>query len=104
MLWTKLLTPTLSCRERAQAKEVVYGWTRGQSCPDYGRWGYERHRSSYSAQAGSAGCGLALTDLQRPPEDLPPGEIKTQWRGIDSVAEEVEAHGRRCLRVWCDLQ
>src|SRR5215813_10948239 len=41
----------------AQAKEVVYGWTGEQSCPDYGRWGYERHRSGYSTQAGSAGCG-----------------------------------------------
>ena len=49
------------------------------------------------------GAQIALTDVQRPSEDLPPGEIKTQWRGIDSVAEEVEAHGRRCLRVWCDL-
>jgi NAD(P)-dependent dehydrogenase (short-subunit alcohol dehydrogenase family) len=49
------------------------------------------------------GVHLALTDVQRPSEDLPPGEIKTQWRGIDSVAEEVETHGRLCLRVWCDL-
>jgi len=49
------------------------------------------------------GAHLALTDVQRSPEDLPPGEIRTQWRGIDSVAAEVEAHGRRCLRVWCDL-
>src|SRR3989442_10661562 len=49
------------------------------------------------------GAHLALTDVQRPPEDLPPGEIRTQWRGIDSVAAEVETHGRRCLRVWCDL-
>src|SRR5437773_11389565 len=49
------------------------------------------------------GADIALTDLQRPPEELPPGEIRTQWRGIASVAEEVEALGRRCLRVWCDL-
>ncbi|MBM3226987.1 MAG: SDR family NAD(P)-dependent oxidoreductase, partial [Candidatus Tectomicrobia bacterium] len=49
------------------------------------------------------GADIALTDLQRPPEDLPPGEVRLQWRGIDSVAEEVEALGRRCLRVWCDL-
>ena len=49
------------------------------------------------------GAHIALTDVQRSSEDLPPGEIRTQWRGIDSVAAEVEAHGRRCLRVWCDL-
>ena len=49
------------------------------------------------------GVDIALTDLQRAAEDLPPGEVRRQWRGIDSVAEEVEALGRRCLRVWCDL-
>ena len=49
------------------------------------------------------GADMALTDLQRAAEDLPPGEVRRQWRGIDSVAEEVEALGRRCLRVWCDL-
>src|SRR6266849_9889247 len=49
------------------------------------------------------GADLALTDVQRPPEDLPPGEVRQQWRSIASVAEEVEALGRRCLRVWCDL-
>ncbi len=49
------------------------------------------------------GADIALTDVQRSPEDLPPGEVRRQWRGIDSVAEEVEARGRRCLRVWCDL-
>src|SRR6266516_3965201 len=49
------------------------------------------------------GAHIALTDVQRSSEDLPPGELRTQWSGIDSVAAEVEAHGRRCLRVWCDL-
>jgi NAD(P)-dependent dehydrogenase (short-subunit alcohol dehydrogenase family) len=49
------------------------------------------------------GADIALTDVQRTPEDLPPGEVRRQWHGIDSVAEEVEALGRSCLRVWCDL-
>jgi len=49
------------------------------------------------------GADVALTDLQRAAEDLPPAEVRTQWRGIDSVAQEVEAGGRRGLRVWCDL-
>ncbi len=49
------------------------------------------------------GADIALTDVQRPPEDLPPGEVRRQWRGLESVAEEVEALGRRCQRVWCDL-
>lgn len=51
----------------------------------------------------SQGADIVLSDVQRPPEDLPPQELQSQWRGIDSVAEEVEALGRRCLKLWCDL-
>ena len=50
------------------------------------------------------GADIALTDVQRAPEDLPPTEVRRQWRGIDSVTEEVQAHGRRCLPVFCDLR
>jgi NAD(P)-dependent dehydrogenase (short-subunit alcohol dehydrogenase family) len=49
------------------------------------------------------GADLALTDVQRVPEDLPPAEVRVGWRGIDSVAEEVRALGRRCLNIPCDL-
>jgi NAD(P)-dependent dehydrogenase (short-subunit alcohol dehydrogenase family) len=49
------------------------------------------------------GADIALTDVQRAAEDLPPAEVRTQWRGIDSVAEEIAAGGRRCLQVRCDL-
>jgi NAD(P)-dependent dehydrogenase (short-subunit alcohol dehydrogenase family) len=46
---------------------------------------------------------LALTDVPRASEDLPPAEVRGGWRGIDSVAEEVQALGKRCLTVPCDL-
>ena len=49
------------------------------------------------------GADVAITDVQRDAADLPPGEIREEWRGIHSVAEEVEALGRRCLPVYCDL-
>jgi 3-oxoacyl-[acyl-carrier protein] reductase/meso-butanediol dehydrogenase/(S,S)-butanediol dehydrogenase/diacetyl reductase len=49
------------------------------------------------------GADVALTDVQRAPEDLPPAEVRGQWRGVDSVAEEVRALGRRCLPLYCDL-
>jgi NAD(P)-dependent dehydrogenase (short-subunit alcohol dehydrogenase family) len=49
------------------------------------------------------GADIALTDVQRAPEDLPPGELKEHWRGLDSVAEEVQALGRRCFTASCDL-
>jgi len=51
----------------------------------------------------SQGADIVLSDFKREPKDLPPQEIKGQWRSIDSVAEEVEALGRRCLPIWCDL-
>jgi 3-oxoacyl-[acyl-carrier protein] reductase/meso-butanediol dehydrogenase/(S,S)-butanediol dehydrogenase/diacetyl reductase len=51
----------------------------------------------------SLGADIAISDVKRALEDLPPQERKAEWRSIDSVAEEVEALGRRCLKVWCDL-
>jgi NAD(P)-dependent dehydrogenase (short-subunit alcohol dehydrogenase family) len=54
-------------------------------------------------QLAREGVDMALTDVQRPPEDLPPGEVRQQWHGIDSVAEEIHSTGRRCLPVYCDL-
>jgi 3-oxoacyl-[acyl-carrier protein] reductase/meso-butanediol dehydrogenase/(S,S)-butanediol dehydrogenase/diacetyl reductase len=49
------------------------------------------------------GADIALTDIQRVPEDLPPAEVRQQWRGIDSVAEDIHSLGRRCYPVYCDL-
>ena len=49
------------------------------------------------------GADIALTDVQRAAEDLPPQEVQQQWRGIDSVAAEVHALGRQCQTVYCDL-
>jgi len=49
------------------------------------------------------GADIALTDVRREDPDLPPAEVRTGWRGIDSVAAEVGELGRRCLPVYCDL-
>ena len=49
------------------------------------------------------GADIVLSDVKRPQVDLPPREVQTQWRSIDSVGEEIEAMGRRCHRAWCDL-
>src|SRR5262245_2220893 len=49
------------------------------------------------------GADIVLSDLKREPGDLPPQEVQAGWRSIDSVAEEVQALGRRCLKLWCDL-
>ena len=49
------------------------------------------------------GADIALTDVHRSDPDLPPAEVRTGWRGIDSVAAEIGELGRRCLPVYCDL-
>lgn len=49
------------------------------------------------------GADLALTDVHREAEDLPPAEIRLDWRGIESVSEEIQAMGRQTQTVYCDL-
>ena len=49
------------------------------------------------------GADVALTDVRRETEDLPPHEVRAEWRSIDSVSEKVRDLGRRCLPVYCDL-
>ena len=49
------------------------------------------------------GADVALTDVHREAEELPPAEVRLGWRGIDSVGEEISALGRRSLQVYCDL-
>jgi len=49
------------------------------------------------------GADLALTDVSRGPDDLPPAELRLGWQGIDSVAEDVRGLGRRCWTAPCDL-
>lgn len=49
------------------------------------------------------GADIALTDVHRETEDLPPAEVRNSWRGIDAVSEEVEATGRGAFPTYCDL-
>ncbi|MDR3475089.1 MAG: SDR family NAD(P)-dependent oxidoreductase [Devosia sp.] len=49
------------------------------------------------------GVDLALSDVKLKAEDLHPNQVRTGWRGLESVAEEVRALGVRCLPLHCDL-
>jgi NAD(P)-dependent dehydrogenase (short-subunit alcohol dehydrogenase family) len=49
------------------------------------------------------GADIALTDVRREVEDLPPAEVRNEWGGIDTVSDEIAALGRRSLPVFCDL-
>ncbi len=50
------------------------------------------------------GVSLALTDLRRDPATLPPDEVASDWRGIDSVAEEARESGVEAGAFYCDLR
>ena len=49
------------------------------------------------------GADIALSDVHRETEDLPPAEVRNSWRGIEAVSEEVEATGSRAFPAYCDL-
>ena len=49
------------------------------------------------------GADIALTDVHREPDDLPPAEVRSGWRGIGSVAEEVRSLEVQCQGWYCDL-
>jgi 3-oxoacyl-[acyl-carrier protein] reductase/meso-butanediol dehydrogenase/(S,S)-butanediol dehydrogenase/diacetyl reductase len=49
------------------------------------------------------GVDLAITDVHREADDLPPAEIRMEWKSVDSVAEEVQRLGRECLPLYADL-
>jgi NAD(P)-dependent dehydrogenase (short-subunit alcohol dehydrogenase family) len=49
------------------------------------------------------GADIVISDVKRAAADLPPQELKAGWRSLESVQAEVQALGRRCHVVWCDL-
>ena len=51
----------------------------------------------------SQGAQIAITDVRRPIEDLPPGEVRAEWQSIDSVADEIRSMGGQALPVYADL-
>ena len=50
-----------------------------------------------------SGISLALSDVRRAPETLPPDELGTGWRGIESVVDEARSSGVKAEPFYCDL-
>ena len=51
----------------------------------------------------SQGADIAITDIRRPVEDLPPGEVRAEWQSVDSVADEIRSMGGQALPIYADL-
>ena len=56
-----------------------------------------------AVELAKAGAHVAVTGTGRPPERYPDDEKEAGWRDIHSVAEEVEAAGRRALPLVSDV-
>lgn len=50
-----------------------------------------------------AGCDVVLTGTGRPVDRYPADEQAAGWRDIESVADEIRAHGRRAMAVVSDV-
>lgn len=51
----------------------------------------------------SQGASVAISDVRRPVDDLPPAEVRAEWQSIDSVAEEIRGQGGQALPIYADL-
>lgn len=49
------------------------------------------------------GCDVVVTGLARDPSEYPEAEREQGWRGVESVAAEIEATGRSALAVEGDV-
>ena len=56
-----------------------------------------------AVELARAGCDVVLTGTGRAPDRYPDDEKAAGWRDIDSVAEEVQALGRRALPLVSDV-
>jgi NAD(P)-dependent dehydrogenase (short-subunit alcohol dehydrogenase family) len=56
-----------------------------------------------AVELARAGCDVVLTGTGRPSDRYPDDEKAAGWRDIESVADEVEALGRRALAVVSDV-
>jgi len=56
-----------------------------------------------AVELARAGCDVVVTGSGRPPEAYPADEQAVGWRDIASVAEEIEACGRRARAVVSDV-
>ena len=51
----------------------------------------------------SLGANVAISDVRRPVDDLPPAEVRSEWQSIDSVADEIRGQGGQALPIYADL-
>lgn len=76
---------------------------RGKTALITGAGGMRGVGRATALKLASLGADLAITDVRRPVDDLPPGELRAEWQSIDSVAAEVRRQGGQALPIYADL-
>jgi NAD(P)-dependent dehydrogenase (short-subunit alcohol dehydrogenase family) len=49
------------------------------------------------------GCDVAVADIAKPADAIPPEDRADRWEGLPSVVREIEAMGRRALGAYADV-
>ena len=56
-----------------------------------------------SLRLAQDGADVAVVDINRMPQPLSEEDRIEEWRGLDSVVEEIEALGRQCVAIVADI-
>jgi len=68
--------------------------------------GAARHRGigrAIALRLAEDGADIVICGRPRSPESYPAHEQEIGWRGVDSLAQEIEAKGRQALALQCDV-
>ena len=79
------------------------GWLEGKVAIVTGAGRMRGIGGAVALRLAQEGADVAVTARGRPPEEFPQAEGGAGWRGVESVAEEIERLGRRALALDVDV-
>jgi len=79
------------------------GWLEGKVAIVTGAGRMRGIGRAVALRLAQEGADVAVTAIGRPPGEFPQAEREAGWRGVESVAEEIERLGRRALALNVDV-
>jgi NAD(P)-dependent dehydrogenase (short-subunit alcohol dehydrogenase family) len=68
-----------------------------------GAYGIRSIGRAVALKLATEGADVVVSDIDHPPSRIADEEARRNWRGIEDVADEVRALGRRAAAIPCDL-